>query len=80
MTIAEIRCATRDWAVKPTPRYAVSYGSRDTSYADPAQLANLLPAAFQGGSLLALVAHDVTPLKDALQAAIDHVRTFARQP
>jgi AcrR family transcriptional regulator len=45
--------------------------------ADPAQLANLLLAAFQGGMLLAQVAQDISPLKDALQAAIDHVETFA---
>jgi len=45
--------------------------------ADPMQLANLLLAAFQGGMLLAQVARDITPLKDALQAAIDHVATFA---
>jgi len=45
--------------------------------ADPTQLANLLLAAFQGGMLLAQVARDITPLKDALQAAIDHVATFA---
>jgi len=45
--------------------------------ADPTQLANLLLAAFQGGMLLAQVARDITPLKDALQAAIGHVATFA---
>ena len=45
--------------------------------ADPTQLANLLLAAFQGGMLLAQVARDITPLKDALQAAIGHVETFA---
>lgn len=45
--------------------------------ADPVQLANLLLAAFQGGMLLAQVAGDITPLKDALHAAIDHVQTFA---
>jgi len=45
--------------------------------ADPMQLANLLLAAFQGGMLLAQVARDITPLKDALQAAIGHVETFA---
>ena len=45
--------------------------------ADPMQLANLLLAAFQGGMLLAQVARDITPLKDALQAAIGHVATFA---
>lgn len=48
--------------------------------ADPAQLANLLLSAFQGGMLLAQVARDITPLKDTLQAAIDHVQTFATSP
>jgi AcrR family transcriptional regulator len=45
--------------------------------ADPTQLAYLLLSAFQGGMLLAQVARDITPLKEALQAAIDHVQTFA---
>jgi len=50
---------------------------RMSTEADPAQLANLLLAAFQGGMLLAQVARDISPLKDALQAAIDYVETFA---
>jgi hypothetical protein len=45
--------------------------------ADPTRLANLLLSAYQGGMLLAQVARDITPLKDALQAAIDYVQTFA---
>ncbi|WP_316745885.1 TetR family transcriptional regulator C-terminal domain-containing protein, partial [Streptomyces sp. MK7] len=49
---------------------------RISTDADPTQLANLLLSAFQGGSLLAQVARDITPLKDALQAAIDYVQTF----
>jgi hypothetical protein len=53
---------------------------RISTDADPAQLANLLLSAFQGGSLLAQVARDITPLKDALQAAIDYVQTFVRSP
>jgi TetR/AcrR family transcriptional repressor of nem operon len=44
--------------------------------ADPAQLTNLLLAAFQGGMLLAQIARDITPLRDALTAAIDHVQSF----
>jgi hypothetical protein len=44
---------------------------------DPEQLASLLLAAFQGGMLLAQVAREVAPLKDALQAAIDYIETFA---
>lgn len=48
--------------------------------ADPTQLANLLLAAFQGGMLLAQVARDISPLRDALHAAIDHVHSFARDP
>ncbi|MBF8188896.1 TetR/AcrR family transcriptional regulator [Nonomuraea sp. K274] len=50
---------------------------RISAEADPAQLANLLLAAFQGGMLLAQVARDIAPLKDALQTAIDYVQTFA---
>jgi len=45
--------------------------------ADPTQLADLLLAAHQGGMLLAQVARDITPLKHALHAAVDHVATFA---
>lgn len=53
---------------------------RISSDADPTQLANLLLSAFQGGMLLSQVARDITPLKDALQAAIDYVQTFVRAP
>ncbi|SEP46951.1 TetR family transcriptional regulator C-terminal domain-containing protein, partial [Amycolatopsis saalfeldensis] len=45
--------------------------------AEPTQLAHLLLAAFQGGMLLAQVTHNITPLRDALHTAIDHVETFA---
>ncbi|WP_062357716.1 TetR/AcrR family transcriptional regulator [Herbidospora yilanensis] len=48
--------------------------------ADPTRLACLLLAAFQGGMLLAQVARDITPLKEALRAAIDYVQTFAVPP
>ncbi len=44
--------------------------------ADPTQLADLLLCAFQGGMLLTQVQRDVTPLKTALSAAIDHVESF----
>jgi AcrR family transcriptional regulator len=53
---------------------------RISTDADPTQLANLLLSAFQGGSLLAQVARDITPLRDALQAAIDYLQTFVRSP
>ncbi|RJQ81814.1 TetR/AcrR family transcriptional regulator [Pseudonocardiaceae bacterium YIM PH 21723] len=46
--------------------------------ADPVRLTHLLMAAFQGGLLLAQIARDATPLRDALTAAIDHVETFTR--
>jgi hypothetical protein len=45
--------------------------------ANPTQLADLLLSAFQGGMVLTQVQQDVTPLKNALNAAIDHVQTFA---
>ncbi|MGW7259308.1 TetR/AcrR family transcriptional regulator [Streptomyces sp. NPDC054834] len=54
--------------------------SRISAEADPTQLANLLLAAFQGGMLLAQVARDIAPLKDALQTAIDYMQTFATSP
>ncbi|MEV0186084.1 TetR family transcriptional regulator C-terminal domain-containing protein [Streptomyces sp. NPDC050625] len=53
---------------------------RISAEADPTQLANLLLAAFQGGMLLAQVARDIAPLKDALQTAIDYMQTFATSP
>ncbi|MGW3960069.1 TetR/AcrR family transcriptional regulator [Amycolatopsis sp. NPDC005003] len=49
---------------------------RLTAEADPTRLAHLLLSAFQGGMLLAQVARDITPLKDALEATLDHVQTF----
>ncbi|KOV71353.1 TetR/AcrR family transcriptional regulator [Streptomyces sp. MC1] len=54
--------------------------NRISTDADPAQLANLLLAAFQGGMLLAQIARDIAPLEDALNAAIDHIQTFATSP
>lgn len=54
--------------------------NRISTEADPAQLANLLLAAFQGGTLLAQIARDVGPLKDALHAAIDYIETFTTSP
>lgn len=48
--------------------------------ADPARLANLVLAAFQGGTLLAQVARDIAPLKDALETAIDYMQTFVTSP
>jgi TetR/AcrR family transcriptional regulator, transcriptional repressor for nem operon len=50
---------------------------RISAEADPVRLAYLLLSAFQGGMLLAQVARDIAPLKQALQAAIDYVQTFA---
>lgn len=50
---------------------------RLSATADPTQLADLLLSAFQGGMLLTQVQQDVTPLKNALHAAINHVQTFA---
>ncbi|SPX82420.1 TetR/AcrR family transcriptional regulator [Mycobacteroides abscessus] len=50
---------------------------RLSAAADPTQLADLLLSAFQGGMLLTQVQQDVTPLKNALHAAINHVQTFA---
>ena len=44
---------------------------------DPEALAAGLMAALQGGYLLAQTAHDVEPMRIALDMAIAHVRTFA---
>ncbi|WP_225853498.1 TetR family transcriptional regulator C-terminal domain-containing protein [Micromonospora sp. AMSO31t] len=44
--------------------------------ADPARLADMFLAAYQGGMLLSQVARDIGPLQDALSAAVDHLRTF----
>lgn len=46
--------------------------------ADPARLAGLLLAAFQGGMLLAQAAGEIGPLRDALETAVDHVESFTR--
>jgi TetR/AcrR family transcriptional repressor of nem operon len=45
--------------------------------ADPRQLAYALMAAFQGGMLLSQSARDPAPLREALNAAVDHVASFA---
>ncbi|WP_434316009.1 TetR/AcrR family transcriptional regulator [Leifsonia sp. P73] len=49
---------------------------RIKSSADPARLANMFLAAYQGGILLAQVAQDIAPLRDALYSAVDHLRTY----
>ena len=53
---------------------------RLSTEADPTRLAYLLLSAFQGGMLLAQVARDIAPLKEALRAAIDCVQAFATPP
>lgn len=45
--------------------------------ADPDQLATSLMAAFQGGLLLTQAARDVQPLREALDAALTYVATYA---
>jgi AcrR family transcriptional regulator len=44
---------------------------------DPQKLAVGVMAALQGGYLLAQAAHDTTPMKVALDMAIEHVRSLA---
>lgn len=44
---------------------------------DTERLAHALTAAFQGGMLLAQATGDITPLRDALNTAIDEVRRLA---
>ncbi|MFF4554419.1 TetR/AcrR family transcriptional regulator [Streptomyces sp. NPDC001422] len=47
--------------------------------ADPAALAHLLTAAFQGGALLDQAAGDSTPLRDALYGALAYAESFAAE-
>lgn len=52
-------------------------GELDES-ADPEALANVLMAAFQGGMLISQAGGDPAPLRDALDGALDYLRTFRR--
>ncbi|MFF4113645.1 TetR/AcrR family transcriptional regulator [Streptomyces sp. NPDC001714] len=45
--------------------------------ADPAALAHLLTAAFQGGALLDQAAGESAPLRDALHGALAYIESFA---
>lgn len=45
--------------------------------ADPDALADALLAALQGGLLLAQTLRRADPLRDSLQAAVAHLKTFA---
>lgn len=47
--------------------------------ADPDQLATGIMASVQGGYLLAQTARDVTPMKIALDMALDHVKAYATE-
>jgi hypothetical protein len=47
--------------------------------ADPAALAHLLTAAFQGGALLDQAAGESTPLRDALYGALGYIESFAAE-
>ncbi|WP_231983602.1 TetR family transcriptional regulator C-terminal domain-containing protein [Mycobacterium sp. E2733] len=48
--------------------------------ADPSHLARVLVSAHQGGSLVTQTTRSINPLRDALNAAVDYVRSFATQP
>jgi len=48
--------------------------------ADPRHLATSLVAAHQGGALLTFITDDPEPLRAALTAAVDYVRSFAATP
>jgi AcrR family transcriptional regulator len=48
--------------------------------ADPRHLARVLIAAHQGGSLLTQTTRSVKPLRDALNAAVQYVYSFATKP
>lgn len=47
--------------------------------AKPDMLTSVLLAAHQGGSLLSQTKRDITPLRDALNAALDYVYSYAAQ-
>jgi hypothetical protein len=47
--------------------------------ADPAALAHLLAAAFQGGALLDQAAGESTPLRDALYGVLAYIESFAAE-
>lgn len=48
--------------------------------ADPRHLAVSLVAAHQGGALLTYITNSPEPLREAVNAAVDYVRSFARGP
>lgn len=48
--------------------------------ADPRHLARVLIAAHQGGSLLTQTSRSISPLRDALNAAVQYVYSFATKP
>jgi TetR/AcrR family transcriptional repressor of nem operon len=48
--------------------------------ADPRHLARVLVAAHQGGSLLTQTTRSIKPLRDALNAAVQYVGSFAAEP
>ncbi|OLR91826.1 TetR/AcrR family transcriptional regulator [Actinokineospora bangkokensis] len=48
--------------------------------ADPHRLATLLVAALEGGILLAQAQRDITPMRTALEAALDHIASLATSP
>ncbi|MGP3938483.1 LmrA/YxaF family transcription factor [Streptomyces sp. 6N106] len=54
----------------------MQYDGRLDASADSARLAHMLMAAYQGGSLLARIARNVAPLRDAPYAAVEHLRAY----
>ncbi|WP_396426916.1 TetR/AcrR family transcriptional regulator [Amycolatopsis sp. EV170708-02-1] len=46
--------------------------------ADPARLAQAAMTCVQGGLLMAHLRHDITPIADALEIALDHLKSHAR--
>lgn len=77
----ELASAFEQWrAIFRSGLERMQHRGRLTSDANPTQLANLLLAAFQGGMLLAQASGEISPLRDALNAAVDHVATFAIAP
>jgi AcrR family transcriptional regulator len=73
----QLKDAFGDWhAVFRDGLERMKAGGRLRADADSVRLANSLLAAYQGGVLLSQIAGDAAPLRDSLQAAIDHVRSY----
>ncbi|MCV7257122.1 TetR/AcrR family transcriptional regulator [Mycobacterium shimoidei] len=78
---AEVSAAYDEWiAVFSTALAAMRRRGELRPDADPRHLARALIAAHQGGSLLTQTTKSVKPLRDALNAAVQYIQSFATKP